>query len=580
MRYLPGLASRASLLALPLVAALWTHATPAQACGGFACDGPNGMSVDQSGENILFAFKDGKVEVHIQVAYDPNTEASKFAWVIPIQSLPEFHVGSQILFDNVLNGTVPFYGFNTQTEICGDEDFGGGDGGAPNDGGVTGGDSGGTSTGGGGGPEVVFQGQVGAFDITVLKGGTAVEVMDWLADNGYNQPPEAESILQQYLDEGHLFAALKLAPSDDPIVHPIVLVYDGVEPCVPIRLTRIAAVQDMDIRVFFLGDHRAIPTNYRHVLVNPLKINWPGFADNYKEVITAAVDSYLAEGNAFVTEYAGTTSVISQANLYSPSWDAKAFQGLPVTEIYNNLSAQNLMFCDEYSYQCFYNHPLLEGVLRSYITVPDGVGDYEFWTCMSCFEDLIDPLPWGDGAAFSTDLVERIIEPGQRALNLLQTKPYVTRMYTTISPHEMMADPMFAENPNLPEIPSQRMAQRYLRCDGHAEWTLPDGRVVFVPDNGPWPEFPGEMPWEEEVDQMAMAGAPQVLVTNTVAIDKILADWNSANTPKYDLPGADTADTAGTGDAAGCGCSTQDPSGALAALTILGIAGLGRRRRR
>jgi MYXO-CTERM domain-containing protein len=124
------------------------------------------------------------------------------------------------------------------------------------------------------------------------------------------------------------------------------------------------------------------------------------------------------------------------------------------------------------------------------------------------------------------------------------------------------------------------MAQRYLRCDGHAEWTLPDGRVVFVPDNGPWPEFPGEMPWEEEVDQMAMAGAPQVLVTNTVAIDKILADWNSANTPKYDLPGADTADTAGTGDAAGCGCSTQDPSGALAALTILGIAGLGRRRRR
>jgi hypothetical protein len=30
----------------------------------------------------------------------------------------------------------------------------------------------------------------------------------------------------------------------------------------------------MDIRVFVLANDRAAPTNYQHVLVNPLKIDW------------------------------------------------------------------------------------------------------------------------------------------------------------------------------------------------------------------------------------------------------------------------------------------------------------------
>jgi hypothetical protein len=38
----------------------------------------------------------------------------------------------------------------------------------------------------------------------------------------------------------------------------------------------------MDIRVFVLANDRAAPTNYRHVLVNPLKIDWLNLASNYK----------------------------------------------------------------------------------------------------------------------------------------------------------------------------------------------------------------------------------------------------------------------------------------------------------
>ena len=574
MRARPGLAA----LLLPALAAgaLLAHAAPAEACGGTFCDvGPQGMPVDQTGENIIFAFNGNTVEVHVQIAYDPNTEASKFSWVVPLTSLPEFHVGSQILFDNVLNGTVPFYGFNTSNEFCGEV---GGDGGFDS-GPVSGSGSSGDSAGEGGnetgGPEIVLKQQVGAFEVTVLKSGDASELMGWLADNGYQQPEGTEAIVQEYLNEGNLFAAFKLVPGVEPVIHPVVFVYQGVAPCVPIRLTRIAAVEDMDIRVFFLGDHRAIPTNYRHVLVNPLKINWRTFGSNYKEVITAAVDAYQAEGNAFVTEYAGPSAVISQVGLYSAAWSAKDFLGLPVTEVANTLMGQGLMECFEWQGQCFFNHPLVEGLLANYVPVPQGVLPFDFWQCMSCYEGMIDAPAWGDGSAFAADFDARIVAPGQRALNLLQTKPYVTRMYTTISPHEMMADPEFAENPNLADVPAQRVAQRFVRCDGHAEYTLPDGRVVFVPNDGAWPDFPGEMPWEEETAQMAMSGAPQVLVTNTEKIDQLLAEWNAANRPS-----ADSAGDGGGGGEGGCGCTTAPAgSGALLALSVLGLAGLCRRRR-
>jgi hypothetical protein len=73
----------------------------------------------------------------------------------------------------------------------------------------------------------------------------------------------------------------------------------------------------MDIRVFVLAENRAAPTNYKHVLVNPLKIDWLNRATNYKEVITNAVDAFMADGRAFVTEFAGASSAVNTAAIYT-----------------------------------------------------------------------------------------------------------------------------------------------------------------------------------------------------------------------------------------------------------------------
>ncbi|MFO7563821.1 MAG: DUF2330 domain-containing protein [Enhygromyxa sp.] len=567
----------APLLALAALAPMLLPA-PAEACGGTFCDaGPTSMPVDQTGENILFHIGEDTVEAHIQIEIDPDTSAEQFAWVIPVTALPEFEVGSQPLFDAILAGSVPTYGRSFTTDTCpvqSDTDA--------NDTGLTTfGDEGdwGGETGGDPGesePEVVFQATVGAFEIAVLDGGTVEGVMQWLGDNGYQQDPAAEPILAQYLDEEFLFVALKLAVDAEVAeVHPIVIRYSGVEPCVPIRLTRIAAAEDMDIRVFFLGDARVVPVNYRHVLVNPLKIDWFNDAANYKEVISMAVDAQEADGNAFVTEYAGSSEVINLSNVHRAGWDPAPYAALadsPVGVI-EELQADGLFSCDlDFDFTCTGRHPLVGPLIAEYIPVPAGVEPAEFYDCLSCFVDQIDLVAW-NADEFAQKLDERIFQPGQNAAALVNQNPYLTRMYTTISPAEMNADPMFRSNATLPEVPAQRQAQQRTLCDGSRLVTLPDGREVFFPADEPlvWPDFQDEMPWEEDVDQENNAqNAPLVnLVDNTDEIDRLLDEHNKKL-------GYGTIPT-------GCGaCSTTGagPLGGLAfGLASLAMFGLLRRRR-
>ena len=570
-----------ALSALPAIALALPLLIPvtADACGGTFCDnGPTAMPVDQTGENILFKIDETSVEAHIQIQIDPNTEAEEFAWVIPVTSLPEFFVGSQQLFDNMLAGSVPIYGRTFTSDQCGGGfgDTGANDGAASSGGwGETGGGDEGDS-GGPEGPDVVFKGSVGAFDIAVLNGGTVEGVMQWLEDNNYQQDPNSEPLLAQYLEEDFMFVALKLGVETGvDEVHPIVIKYDGDEPCVPIRLTQIAAVDDMEIRTFFLGDGRVVPQNYRHVLVNPLKIDWLADGANYKEVISLAVDAPQADGNAFVTEYAGPSNVVNVNGLFNASWDRASYMAFPDSPVgvIEQLTQDNLLFCDpDFDLNCVGLHPLVDPIIAQFIPVPDGVSQAEFYSCLECYVDLIDAAAW-DANAMATMLDERVFAPALRAVELVQDNPYLTRMYTTISPSEMNADPIFRANASLPDVPSFRQAEQRTLCNNSRIITLPDGRQVYFPadEDLVWPAFPDEMPYDEDILQEGMADdAPLInLVDNTEQINDLLDAYNRSK---------------GFGDGSeGAGGCTLEQSGSAGGLAFgfmaLGLFGLIRRRR-
>ncbi len=578
--------------------------TQAEACGGTFCDGgvPGPMPVDQTGENVIFVLGDTDLEVHIQINIDPNTNAEKFGWLVPLAAVPEFSVGSQPLFTRLLASSVPTYGLNTTVESCGGNlsgSAGGTDAPGTSD---AGGSSGGFDSEGD--MPVVKEEQIGAFQIAVLQGATVGPIKTWLVDNGYVWDENASGILQQYLDEGNVIVALKLAAGQGvEDVHPITLRYPSVETCFPLRLTRIAAVDDMEIRVFVMSDNRAAPTNYKHVLVNPLKIDWLNLGTNYKQVITNAVDAFGADGRAFVTEFAGAGPGTG-LSVYNPAWDQAAFVGLDPTLAVAKLNEQGLAACFE-TFDCNWTHPLVLPLLLEFLPPPDGVEPLDFYTDVASYMAQIDLLKWNDGAEFSAALLDRVIEPGLHADGLLTTWPYLTRMYTTISPTEMMEDPIFHQNPDLADVPNLRTAENYILCNADSVVTLPDGREFYVPGGGPWPAIPEEEWFAEEVQTVALKGAPMTLVNNTAAINMKLKEWNLSHgwprvpgdsdgpptTSDTDGPtsggtdgtggtGTDSATTGGQDSDSGCGCrSSTDPQGSLwLGLSALGLLGLRRRR--
>lgn len=522
----------------------------ADACGGTFCDGnlPGSMPVDQTGETILFAIDNGYVEAHVQIEYDGG-DADQFAWLVPVPELPEIEVGSWRFVQAVLDGTQPVYGFEDSL-MC--------DGPLPPGGGgsvfLANPDGGGTSTGED--PDVLAQDVVGAFEYAVLQGGNAETITEWLQANDYAVDDEAPAILDEYIAEGHVFVAFRLRHGQGVTdIHPVVIRYPGSEPCIPIRLTRVAAKEDMDIRALFLGEARVVPTTYRHVLLNRTRLNWLGLGSNYRELVTMAVDAPMADGRAFVTEYAGPSETVDGSPLDTSNLQVSAFAGVPVVGIVDVLVGMGLMACD--SDECVWFHELTPSLVHEFLPVPEGVAEQDFYACLSCYAGLIDAEAW-DPVAFADAFTERIVAPLQHGEDLLATWPYVTRLYTTISPIEMTVDPMFAENPALPDVANRHGAEREQHCCGNA-MRLPGGRLVWMPGQV-WPLWEDDMPWAERIEEYAAAGgAPIVLADHAVVIDDVLDHWNAAAACN-DMGGTGGTDTGlddGMGDDAGPGLGDE-----------------------
>ncbi|MCU1416454.1 MAG: hypothetical protein JWP32_628 [Schumannella sp.] len=111
---------------------------------------------------------------------------------------------------------------------------------------------------GGGAPEVLDQVQLGPVQATTLAADDATGLTDWLGANGYAIRDEIAAGLQEYVDKGWYFVALKLT-SDAPLdgmLDPVRFTFDSDELVYPMALSkRATALQQARLYVF--QDHRA-----------------------------------------------------------------------------------------------------------------------------------------------------------------------------------------------------------------------------------------------------------------------------------------------------------------------------------
>ncbi len=142
----------------------------AKACGGFFC---TTAPMDQAGERILFAARDGVVTTHVQIQY--SGEAADFAWVLPVPSPPEIRVSRDELFSQLDFATSPIFSLDLDGayDRCGYqvEDFLGGCSTCAQTDGFP--------------VEVVSRDRVGPYESVVITAEDAEAVVDWLTDNGY-----------------------------------------------------------------------------------------------------------------------------------------------------------------------------------------------------------------------------------------------------------------------------------------------------------------------------------------------------------------------------------------------------------
>ena len=599
----------------PLGLALGLGLSPAiaLACGGIFCDGslPTPMPVDQTGEDILFIRDGDQLEVHVRIQY--SGEAERFAWIVPLPAVPEVRVGVDAIFPALSAATLPVWSMTRVFENP-DDDPGAGTGGGGGGSFVPDSDLGG---GGSNGPDIVFEETVGSFEVVVLQGGAASEVIQFFIDNDYAFNDDAEPLIQEYLDEGFLMTGVKLvAGAEVDEIHPLAFRFPSDEPCIPLRLTSVAVADDMPIRAYFLGEERWAPANYKHVILNPLAFDWVSLNfGTYLAALSLAIDE--AGGQGFVTEFAGPSHRVALGGVYQSQWSSEELASLTAREVLLVLRAYGLL-----PYPGEGPGPQLRQILREFMAVPGnwgGTEDQFWWAVMTSSEEGgFDPggimtnngleleQPDWDMPGLAAGLEERVIEPGRHLDELFDAHPRLTRLHTMMSGHEMTLDPTFHAVPELPGLVEARETIGYVFSEvTHIAYTVPyeisgTGPTVdseaqlCVEGNGAWPldvEAIAGMPRALRVEEVPASGPPQIVIDNDLEIRIALAEYNLGTPCETEIPmPPDTGDSgsSSTGEAgaseeggASCGCSTNRERGPLAVLLgLLGLAGLGLVRRR
>jgi hypothetical protein len=502
------------------------HARDAEACGCFTPPDPS-VPVVQAGERIVFATQGGMVEAHIQIQY--AGDAKEFGWLLPLPSVPTLELGTDELFNSLVGTTQPKYrlvqqydgncGFNPGNFINGRA--GGGPTAVP---GASGDATGGMSP-------LVIQDSIGPFDYAVLRADSKDDMLAWLETNRYFVPAGTDQTVGAYIRPGAFFLALKLRSGRSAgDLQPVVLRYPSDLPMIPIVLTSVAAQPNMGVQVWMLGAGRAIPRNYYHTVINDLAIDWATSGQNYNDVIIKAVGQAPGK-HSFVTEYAGTSDVMK--NVLTP---AGRFGS--TAELGASLDA--VTFVEYLASHGFSMTGQLVAILSAAIPLPDaliasvpGLTPAQFYANIRYYRNNYAtaftawPSAGYEPQALAMEIEQKVVKPTVAASDLFNRFPYLTRLYTTLSPEDMTLDPVFSYNHNrtLPDVANVHQATLTYYCGfGSADRTKAPARLVteqgwtvdFPKGTGlasvPPPPSAGLAPRRLEI--LREEGAPEVVMDN------------------------------------------------------------------
>jgi MYXO-CTERM domain-containing protein len=523
----------------------------AEACGGFFC---NNQPVIQTGEQIIFGVDHDSQTTTAIININYQGSATEFAWLLPLQVNPsEILAGPSQAF--VVSNRLTQSRFQiTEVEtrgVCGPNNLGfaTSDSAAPRSQNAEGGSDGDVN--------VLQQSQVGPYDTVVLEGSDPEKVFEWLIENGYRLTDEMKQPVIPYVAKGDVLLALKLSKDQDSgDIQPIELVLKNLEAnatkapeaCIPLRLTAIAAQADMDVTALVLSNEgRAIPVNYNHVQINMAKIDWMRGGNNYRQIVAEAADE--GSGNAFTTEYSGSTDIFKEALYAEGQYDvARLRQQTDLGDFLQELQNQGLRF-----------RPELRATMARFFP--------EVLNCRGCPASRFRGTQIDSNLAVD-ELQERVIDPERRVQAMFDAYKTATRLYTLISPEEMTIDPILDFDSSLPDVSNVHEAKMIQYCgvggspgSAGVEVELTDGTVISFDSNGNRDRsILDSMPAASRIEQLKEG---TLIKDNRGAIQELLEEHNVVN------------------GLATCSCeATNTSEGTLLSLGLLGLLALFVRKRK
>lgn len=504
-----------------------------QACGGFFCQT---TPIDQAGERIVFVQEGDEVVSHVQIQYTGS--AKDFSWVVPVPSPPTLSVGSDQLFTMLRNATRPTFNYRDlgYKGLCKIHEIVRSPYAAPSAAPSPAAAAAATPT-----PaatsapkvEVISQQEVGPFESVVLKSDDPDALKKWLRDNNYQIPENVDPLLDPYIENKFFMLALRLKndrSSGD--LQPIVMRYKGDTAMIPIRLTAVAATNDMDVYVWMLGKDRAVPVNYRHVEVNPIRLNWMRRAFNYRDVVIEAVNE--ANGRAFVTEFAGKHDPLFpkstiESNFSIPDFDLEQLKALKDPTAFAVVLRNNNFLTDESKVQNF---------LKRYIQMPkslDGkVNEFQFYSTLH--QGLYAKEIQQEGVQVNTEgavkeLDEVLIQPNTQIKNMFTDNPYLTELYTTLDPEEMTVDPTFQIKSGLKDVSNIHNAQGIRLCEkditpGRAPVAIKLENDMIFETEGSGEGESLSMPAAFKIQQYKTEGEPEMIRDNQSLVETVISAKN------------------------------------------------------
>ncbi len=370
----------------------------------------------------------------------------------------------------------------------------------------------------------------------MLKADNKDEMLAWLAANRYFVPAGTDDSVGPYIRPGSFFLALKLkSGSSTGDLQPVVLRYTSDLPMIPLVLTSVAAQPNMGIQVWMLGQGRAIPRNYYHTVINDSKIDWLSSGTNYNDVIIAATREALGR-HTFVTEYAGSSSIM-QKLLNAP--------GRFGTTAELAAQANEIAFVEYLNGHGFAYTSQLTSILGRYIPFPaalataQGLSAAQFYQQISYYLGSYRAQHPQDFVGYATDfrpdqmaqeIADRVVVPTQAAGAMFEAYPYLTRLYTTLSPEDMNKDPVFSFNASLPDYPNVHEGTLTYHCGFFGSDDATTTSATIKTSSGWEIDYPSGVgnngasftapagPWSERIEILAEEGAPQLVTDNTPTI--------------------------------------------------------------